>query len=143
MKTMLITFFDITGIVHFEFIPQGQTVNQAHNVEILKRSREALIIKRPELWPSDWILHHDSAPAHRVFPVKQFLVQKSITEMEHPPSSPDLAPNDFWLFPKIKSALKGRRFQDIENIKICDDGTESCSTTAVRKMFPTVAASLG
>jgi hypothetical protein len=37
--------------------------------------------------------------------------------MEHPPFSSDLAPNDFWLFPKIKSALKGRRFQDIEDIK--------------------------
>jgi hypothetical protein len=27
-----------------------------------------------------------------------------------------LAPNDFWLFPKLKSALKRRRFQDIESI---------------------------
>jgi hypothetical protein len=27
-----------------------------------------------------------------------------------------LAPNDFWLFPKIKSVLNGRRFQDIEDI---------------------------
>jgi hypothetical protein len=42
--------------------------------------------------------------------VKQFLAQKSITEMEYPPYSPDLALNDFWLFPKIKSALKGRIF---------------------------------
>jgi hypothetical protein len=28
---------------------------------------------------------------------KQFLAQKSITGMEHPPYSPDLALNDFWL----------------------------------------------
>jgi hypothetical protein len=49
--------------------------------------------------------------------VKQFLAQKLITEMEHPSCSPDFNPNDFWLFPKIKSALKGRRFPDIEDIQ--------------------------
>jgi hypothetical protein len=37
--------------------------------------------------------------------------------MEHPPYSPDLVPNDFWLFPKIKSALKGRGLQNTEDIK--------------------------
>jgi hypothetical protein len=49
--------------------------------------------------------------------VKQLLAQKLITEMAHPPYSPDLAPNDFWLFPKIKSALNGQRFQYKEDIK--------------------------
>jgi hypothetical protein len=28
-----------------------------------------------------------------------------------------LALNDFWLFPKIKSALKGQRFQHTEDIQ--------------------------
>jgi hypothetical protein len=37
--------------------------------------------------------------------------------MKHPFCSPDLAPNGFWLFPNIKSALKRRRFQDIKDIK--------------------------
>jgi hypothetical protein len=37
--------------------------------------------------------------------------------MENPLCSPDLAPNDFWLFPEIKSALKGWRFQDMEHIQ--------------------------
>jgi hypothetical protein len=32
MKAMLITFFDIKDIFHLEFIPQGQTVNQAYQV---------------------------------------------------------------------------------------------------------------
>jgi histone-lysine N-methyltransferase SETMAR len=53
------------------------------------------------------ILHHNNAPAHKDLTVKQFLVQKSVTEMDYPPYSPDLAPNDFWIFPQIKSAVKG------------------------------------
>jgi hypothetical protein len=36
--------------------------------------------------------------------------------MEHPPYSPELAPNDLWLFPEVKSALKGR-FQVTEEIQ--------------------------
>jgi hypothetical protein len=37
--------------------------------------------------------------------------------MNHPPYSPDLAPCDFWLFPKLKIALKGQRFADIADIQ--------------------------
>jgi hypothetical protein len=54
--------------------------------------------------------------------------------MEHQPFSPDLAENNFSLFPKIKSALKGQEFQYIEDIKkICDNGTESYSTAGFPK----------
>jgi hypothetical protein len=63
------------------------------------------------------ILHHDNAQAYTELCVKQFLAQKSITEMGQLPYSPDFAPNDFWLLPKIKCALKIRRFQDIEDIQ--------------------------
>jgi hypothetical protein len=132
MKTMLMTFFDSKGIVHYEFIPQGQTVNQAYYVEIMKRLREAVCKKkRPELWPNDWILHHDKAAAHKALSVQKFLAQKSITEMEHPPY-PDSAPNDFFLLTTIMSASNGRRHS-----KKCDGSTVRYSTIV---MFPTVAA---
>jgi hypothetical protein len=34
-----------------------------------------------------------------------------------PPYYPAFAPNGLWLFPELKSALKGLRFRDIENIQ--------------------------
>jgi hypothetical protein len=37
--------------------------------------------------------------------------------MERPSYSTDLALNDLWPLPKIKLALKERRFQDFEDIK--------------------------
>ena len=37
--------------------------------------------------------------------------------MTQPPYSPDWAPCDFWLFPKLKSPLKGKRFQAIDEVQ--------------------------
>jgi transposase len=48
--------------------------------------------------------------------VREFSADKQITVLERPPCSPDLAPNDFLLFPKIKEILKGRHFDDIDDI---------------------------
>jgi transposase len=48
------------------------------------------------------ILHHDNASAHDALRVREFLVKNSITKRDHPPYSPDLAPCNFWLFPKLK-----------------------------------------
>ena len=37
--------------------------------------------------------------------------------LEQPPYSPDLAPCDFFLFPKLKGVIKGTRFPHVEVIK--------------------------
>ena len=59
---------------------------------------------------------------------KEFLATKQITVLEHPAYSPDLAPNDFFLFPKIKDIMKGRHFDNIDDIRI--------NTTAALKATP-------
>jgi histone-lysine N-methyltransferase SETMAR len=38
--------------------------------------------------------------------VREFLTSKQINVLKHPPYSPDLAPSDFFLFPKIKEIMK-------------------------------------
>ena len=37
--------------------------------------------------------------------------------MEYPPYSPDLAPCDFFLFPKLKKKLRGQVFKDENQIE--------------------------
>jgi hypothetical protein len=52
-------FFDHKGMVHYEFIAQGQTVNQQCYLDLLTKLRECVWRKRPRLWPDKWILHHE------------------------------------------------------------------------------------
>ncbi len=45
------------------------------------------------------------------------LTQMGIKTVPHPPYSPDFAPCDFWLFPKLKEKLRGCRYETIEEMK--------------------------
>jgi len=73
--------------------------------------------KRPEKWANGFILHHDNAPCHTSPLVRKFLSTKNITVCPHPPYSPDLAPCVFWLFPKVKMTMKGKRFESTQDIE--------------------------
>ena len=118
VKIMLTTFFDHQGMVHHEYVPHDQTINQHFYKEVLTRLMAKIRRKRRELWASNtWILHHDNAPAHAALSVRQFLATKQVTILDHPPYSPDLAPCDYFLFPKLKGTIKGTRFEGVEDIK--------------------------
>ena len=56
-------------------------------------------------------------PTHASCLTSSFLAKHQITQVTQPPYSPDLVPCDFWLFPKLKSPLKGKRFQTIDEMQ--------------------------
>ena len=100
---MLTVFFDSEGVVHYEFLPQGRTVNKEHYLEVTQRLREAGRKKRPDAWRENgWMLQHDNAPTHSSFLIREFLVKHATTVLPQPPYSLDLAPADFFLLPKLK-----------------------------------------
>ena len=82
---MLIAFFDIKGIVHFEFLPQGQTENQYVYKEILRRLMRSVRDKRDLCENNAWVLHHENAPARSALSIRQFLVERNVPTLEQPP----------------------------------------------------------
>ena len=117
VKVMLICFFDSRGILHHEYAPEDQAINKEYYQQVLRRLREALQRKQPDMWAAkNFQLHHDNAPAHSAHVIHAFLAKNSMSLVRQAPYSSDLAPCDFWLFPKLKTILKDRRFQSRENI---------------------------
>ena len=116
IKLMLICFFDSQEIVHKEFVPPGQTVNQTFYQEVLERLRKRVARVRPDN-ACTWMLHHDNAPCHTAVSINEFLAEKSNPVVPQPPYSPDLSPCEFFLFPQLKNHLKGRHMNILDNIQ--------------------------
>ena len=92
--------------------------NKEYYLEVMCRLRKAIYQKRTELWKNQsWILRHDNAPAHTSMLVREFLAKSKSIIMPQPTYSPDLTPAVFFLFPKLKATMKGKRFDTMEEIK--------------------------
>jgi len=52
-KAILTIFMDYNGIVHHEFLPEGQTVNKEYYLDVMRRLREAVRQKRKDLWANN------------------------------------------------------------------------------------------
>ena len=82
---LLLFFFYASGGVHHEYLPEGSIVNHTYYIEVLKRLRDAIRRKRPELWRSgDCFFHHDNAHAHSALRTREFLAKHFITVLPHP-----------------------------------------------------------
>ena len=44
-------------------------------------------------------------------------MNKQICAIDHPADSPDLSPCDYFLFPKLKTAMKGAFYDDVPTIQ--------------------------
>jgi hypothetical protein len=115
VKIMITVFFDSRDIVHKEFVPPEQTVNRAFYRDVLEWIQNRVQQVRTDI-ADNWVLHHHNAPAHTALSIWEFLTKKNIPVLPQPPYSPDLAPCDFCLFPKLKSELKGHHFGMMGNI---------------------------
>ena len=68
----------------------------------LKRKHVRRRARFPPRSPKGVFFLHDKAPAHRALATQKKLAYLGLQCLDHPPYSPDLAPLDYHLFPRLK-----------------------------------------
>jgi len=119
-KILASILWDQDGILLFDYLPKGQTINAEYYSSLLVQLKNTLKEKRRGK------VTKDNAPAHRALVTQKKLAYLGFQYLDHPPYSPDLAPSDYHLFPGLKKQLKGRHFSsDVEVIAAWLDGQPS------------------
>lgn len=116
-KVMLSVYFTKSKVVAAIPLKKGQTVTAKwYTEDCLPIVFKNLLEHRKNEELRRYFLHHDNAPAHTAEITSNFIASSGIEEIRPAPYSPDLAPCDFWLFPKIKKNLRGKVFDSNEDI---------------------------
>ena len=105
-KVLLCVWWDWKGVIHYELLNYGQTLNSVLYCEQLDRLKQAIDQKRPELVNRNGVVfHQDNARPHTSLMTRQKLRELGWDVLSHPPYSPDLAPSDYHLFRSMQNAL--------------------------------------
>jgi histone-lysine N-methyltransferase SETMAR len=107
---MASVFWDAEGILFIDCLEKGKTITGEYYSSLFNQTRRKIREKRPGLQKKKIIFHQNNTPAHKSVLAMEKLRDLHYKLLEHPFYSPDMAPSDFYLFPKLKLFLAGQRF---------------------------------
>lgn len=117
---MATVFWDKRGVLLFDFMPTGITINSFSYWETLKKLLRAIQNKRRGTLTKRVCLLHDNAWPHVSHETKALIDQYGWNVIFHPLNSPDLAPSDYHLFLNLKKYLRGKKMESDEKLKTED-----------------------
>jgi len=103
-------FWHQDGILLIDYVSKGETIKAEYYLSLLVQLKEILKEKRHGNLTKCFLFFHENAPAHRALATQKKLASLGIHYLDHLPYSPDLAPSDYHMFPRLKKKLKGRHF---------------------------------
>ena len=115
-KQMIACFFAKIG--HIATLPpeDRKTVTSDRYVNhCLPKIFQAWCKRRPRTGVRGLLPHYDNASAHTAAVTVDFVAANDVQLVTYPTYSHDLAPCDYFLFPSVKSQLKGKQFQNAED----------------------------
>jgi hypothetical protein len=113
-RSCWLLFFGCEGVDYHTFVPRGRTVNKEYCLEVLKSLREA--VRKKSLIHGGGKM--DASPWHCAG--ARIIVDLRVSRQKRNRGSATTSvlarprPYGLVLFPKLKSMLKGRRFESIE-----------------------------
>ena len=117
LKTMIIIFIGINGLVPLKTKPINQSINGEYYLNnILKPLETILNVDNVKKRKKKNYVHFDNALLHLSQLGKDCLVLSPFQQLIHPPYLTDLAPCDFRLFGTMKNAFKGLSFSSEEEL---------------------------
>ena len=110
-KVMFFTSFSNKGIVYVNVLPPNETFTGEYFAnKILPHLKAAANKIKGSVSSYKVRLHMDNAKPHNSIIAQQKMKELHIERLPHPPYSPDISPNDFFLYGYIKNKLRGNRF---------------------------------
>ena len=125
--------------IHQSWLAKG--LGLGYYVEVLREFRKSFLGKMSALFKLDlWHFQPGNTPVHNYILVTDYLTKMGIKTVPQPPYSPDVAPCDFWLFPKLRGC---RRYETIEEMKeAIDEGHWHAHTRGLPRGLPEVVVTV-
>lgn len=116
-KFMYTIFWNPWKFYIVDVLPKGQKFNSEYFINnILEELQTEVYPDGRRKHSKKYSIHMDNAKPHTSVQTKSWISKSEFVQIEHPPYSPDIAPSDFYLFGNLKTNLKGKEFENEEEL---------------------------
>ena len=109
-------FLDSQGVIMIDYPVQGRTINGAYYAGKLRRLCQEITRKRRGKPTCGVLVLQDNASADRSQVAMTAATECGFEILPHSTYFPDMAPSDFYLFPKLKFHLRGTQYGSNEDV---------------------------
>ena len=99
---MMNIFWDTKGVLLTDYLAHGSTINGPYYASLIKKLCSAILEKRRGKVSHGVLLLHDNPPGHKSNVAQAAIRQTSVSELNHPAYSPDIAPTDYHMFSHLR-----------------------------------------
>jgi histone-lysine N-methyltransferase SETMAR len=114
-KVMLTVLWKSEGVVLTGFLENAATANSERYIETLRSLKKHITRKEAEIY--EVLLQQDKARPHTSAATNDAIARLGLTLLPLSAYSPDLAPSNFHLFPKLKEDFRGQNFSSAKEVK--------------------------